>query len=168
MTCQTTCWIGRLSEASGSWWPLRWVALKQQHSQKDTRNVAQRDMWAALHELEEQTRDAVYQQLGEAATRFTTAEQVAGAVGTTNGAAVAALPHRLQMRSLVLATKLFIPHFRKLDQHFAHTPRAPFFRYVLAHETRDRRAGQTSAHPPRRSAPTSRSAARQSSAVNEC
>jgi hypothetical protein len=38
------------------------------------------------------------------------------------------------MRSLVVATKPFIPHFRKLDQHFADGPRAAFFDYVLAHE----------------------------------
>ena len=60
-----------------------------------------------------------------------TAERVANTVGTANGAAVTVVPHRLQMRSLVIATKLFIPHFRKLDQHFAdggqpHLARAPF------------------------------------------
>jgi hypothetical protein len=49
-------------------------------------------------------------------------------------AAVTVLPHQLQMRSLVVATKPFIPHFRKLDQHFADGPRAAFFDYVLAHE----------------------------------
>jgi hypothetical protein len=37
------------------------------------------------------------------------------------------------MRSLVVATKPFIPHFRKLDQHFADGPRAAFFHYVLAY-----------------------------------
>ena len=34
---------------------------------------------------------------------------------------------------LVAATKPFIPHFRKLDRHFADGPRAAFFDYVLAH-----------------------------------
>jgi hypothetical protein len=47
---------------------------------------------------------------------------------------VTVLPHQLQMRSLVVATKPFIPHFRRLDQHFADGPRAAFFHYVLAHE----------------------------------
>jgi hypothetical protein len=38
------------------------------------------------------------------------------------------------MRSLVVATKPFIPYLRKLDPHFADGPRAEFFGYVLAHE----------------------------------
>jgi hypothetical protein len=97
-------------------------------------NAVQRAIWAALHELELQTRNAVYQQLGHAAARYTTAGRLAKTVGTANGAAVTMLPHQLQMHSLVVATKLFIPHFRKLDQHFADGPRAAFFHYVLAHE----------------------------------
>jgi len=103
-------------------------------AERHARNGAERAIWAALHELELQTRDAVYGQLGDAAARFTTTERVANTVGTGNGAAVTVLPHQLQMRSLVLATKPFIPHFRKLDQHFADGPRAAFFHYVLAHE----------------------------------
>src|ERR1700730_11837516 len=103
-------------------------------AKRGARAAAERAIWAALHELELQTRDAVYEQLGDAAARFATAERVANTVGTANGAAVTVLPHQLQMRSLVVATKPFIPHFRKLDQHFADGPRAAFFRYVLAHE----------------------------------
>jgi len=103
-------------------------------AERHARNAAERAIWAALHELELQTRDAVYEQLGDAATRFTTTERVANAFGMGNGAAVTVLPHQLQMRSLVLATKPFIPHFRKLDHHFADGRRAAFFRYVLAHE----------------------------------
>lgn len=106
------------------------AAFAEQHA----RHPAERAVWAALHALELQTRDAVYQQLGDVAGRFSTATRVATTVGTANGAAVTILPHRLQMRSLVVATKPFIPHFRKLDQHFAGGRRAPFFRYVLAHE----------------------------------
>jgi hypothetical protein len=103
-------------------------------AERHARNAAERAIWAALHELELQTRDAVYEQLGDAAARFATAERVSNTVGTANGAAVTVLPHQLQMRSLVVATNAFIPHFRKLDQHFADGPRAAFFRYVLAHE----------------------------------
>jgi hypothetical protein len=100
-------------------------------AERHARNAAERATWAALHELELQTRDAVLEQLGDAAARFTTAERVAKTVGTANGAAVTVLPHQLQMRSLVLATKAFIPHFQKLDQHFADGPRAAIFNYVL-------------------------------------
>jgi hypothetical protein len=39
------------------------------------RALADHDIWAALHDLELQTRDAVYEQLGDAAARFTTAER---------------------------------------------------------------------------------------------
>jgi hypothetical protein len=109
---------------------VRAAAFAERHARKP----AERTIWAALHQLELQTRDAVYQQLGDAAARFTTTEQIATTVGTANGAAVTALPHRLQMHSLVMATKPFVRHFRKLDQHFADGPRAAFFHYVLAHE----------------------------------
>jgi hypothetical protein len=101
---------------------------------RHARNASQRQIWAALHELERQTRDAIYEELGDTAGRFATAARVANASGTANGAAVTVLPHRLQMRSLVMATKPFLPHFRKLHRHFAGGPRAEFFNYVLAHE----------------------------------
>ena len=71
-------------------------------------------IWAALHELELQPREAVYEQLGDATARFTTAERVANTVGMANGAAVTVLPHQLQMRSLVVATKPFIPQRRSI------------------------------------------------------
>jgi hypothetical protein len=103
-------------------------------AERHARNAAERDIWAALHELELQTRDAVYEQLGDGAARFTIAERVANTVGMASAAAVTVLPHQFQMRSLVIATKPFIPHFRKLDQHFADSPRAAFFNYVVAHE----------------------------------
>ncbi|MGO8963719.1 hypothetical protein [Mycobacterium sp.] len=103
-------------------------------AERHARDAAQRRIWAVLHELERQTRDAIYDRLGDTAGRFATAARIANASGTANGAAVMALPHRLQMRSLVVATKPFLPHFRKLDRHFAGSPWAAFFHYVLAHE----------------------------------
>jgi hypothetical protein len=103
-------------------------------AERHARNASERSVWAALHELELQTRDAVYEQLGEAGARFSTTQRVAHTVGTANGAAVTVLPRQLQMRSLVVATKPFVPHFRKLGRHFADGPRAAFFGYVLAHE----------------------------------
>ena len=103
-------------------------------AERHASNAAQRQIWALLHELERQTRDAIYDRLGDTAGRFAMAARVANASGTANGAAVTVLPHRVQMRSLVMATKPFLPHFRKLDRHFADTPGATFFHYVLAHE----------------------------------
>ncbi|HME75331.1 MAG TPA: hypothetical protein VKI00_06605 [Mycobacterium sp.] len=103
-------------------------------AERHARNAQEREIWAALRELEEQTRIAVYDQLGGAAARFATTERLASMVGPASGAAVTVLPHRLQMRSLVIATKPFMRHFRKLDAHFANSSRAAFFSYVLAHE----------------------------------
>jgi hypothetical protein len=103
-------------------------------AERHAHNAPQRQVWAVLHELERQTRDAIYDRLGDTAARFATAARLANASGTANGAAVTVLPHRLQMRSLVVATKLFLPHFRKLDRHFAGTSSAAFFHYVLVHE----------------------------------
>ena len=103
-------------------------------AERHARTPAQRQIWAALHELERQTRDATYDRLGDTAGRFAAAAHVADAGGLANGVAVAALPQRLQMRSLVMATKPFLPHFRRLDRYFAATAQAGFFRYVLEHE----------------------------------
>jgi hypothetical protein len=103
-------------------------------AKRHARNAAERVIWAALHELELQTRDVVFEKLGDAAVRFTASERVAKTVGAANGAAVTVLPHQLQMRSLVVATKPFIPHLQKLDQYFADGPRAAFFHNVPAHE----------------------------------
>lgn len=103
-------------------------------AERHARNAAQREIWAALHELERQTRDATYDRLGDTAGRFATAAHLANAGGAANGVAVTALPHRLQMHSLIMATKPFLPHFRRLDRYFATTSQAAFFRYVLAHE----------------------------------
>lgn len=103
-------------------------------AERHARNPAQRATWAALHALELQTRDAVYQQLGDAALRFAATERFATTVGVANAAAGTVLPHRLQIRSLITATKPFVRQFRKLDHHFTGSPRAAFFHYVLAHE----------------------------------
>jgi hypothetical protein len=103
-------------------------------AERHARNAAERTTYAALHALELQTRDAVYQYLGDTAARFAATERFATAVGTANAAAGTFLPHRMQMRSLIMATKPFVRTFRKLDQHFADSPHAAFFGYVLAHE----------------------------------
>jgi hypothetical protein len=103
-------------------------------AERHARTARDRTIWAALHELEDQTLAAVYEHLGDDAARFATTEWLANTVGAASGAAVAVLPHQLQMRSLVIVTKLFVPHFRKLDEHFAGSSRAAFFSYVLAHE----------------------------------
>jgi hypothetical protein len=100
-------------------------------AERHARTARDRTIWAALHELEDQTLAAVYEHLGDDAARFA---RLASTVGAASGAAVAVLPHQLQMRSLVIVTKLFVPHFRKLDEHFAGSSRTAFFSYVLAHE----------------------------------
>ena len=65
-------------------------------AERHAHNAAQRQIWAVLHELERQTRDAIYDRFGDTAARFATAARVANASGTANGAAVAVLPHRLR------------------------------------------------------------------------
>lgn len=103
-------------------------------AERYARNAAERTTYAALHALELQTRDAVYQHLGDTAARFAATGRFAAAIGIANAAAGTVLPHRMQMRSLMLATKPFVRTFHKLDQHFANSPYAAFFHYVLAHE----------------------------------
>jgi hypothetical protein len=114
------------SEVSGA----RAAGFAERHA----RNSRERSIWAALYELEEQTRVAVYEHLGDAAASFTTTERIAKQLGNVSGAAVAIMPHQLQMRALVMATKPFVPHFRRLEKHFAASSRSAFFSYVLAHE----------------------------------
>jgi hypothetical protein len=66
-------------------------------AERHARNAAERTTYAALHALELQTRDAVYQYLGDTAARFAATERFAAAVGTANAAAGTFLPHRMQM-----------------------------------------------------------------------
>jgi hypothetical protein len=102
--------------------------------ERHARTKSDRRMWQALHALEEQTRDAVFARLGEDIDRFSRATQIARTAGLAGGSSLQVMPRPLQMRTLVLATKPFVPHFRRLDEHFAGSAQAPFFSYVLAHE----------------------------------
>jgi hypothetical protein len=103
-------------------------------AERRARTPADRHMWAALHELETQTRAAVFDRLDADVRRFQTSQQLARVVGIAGGAGMPVLPRRLQLRSVALGTKPFLPHFRRLDRHYADTPQAAFFSYVLAHE----------------------------------
>ena len=76
-------------------------------AERYARNAAERTTYAALHALELQTRDAGYQHLGDTAARFAATGRFAAAIGIANAAAGTVLPHRMQMRSLMLATKPF-------------------------------------------------------------
>jgi hypothetical protein len=103
-------------------------------AERHARSPSDRRMWQALHALEEQTRDGVFDQLGENVDRFGRAARMARAAGTASGSSLWLMPRPLQLRALVLGTKPFLPHFRRLDEHFAGSAKAPFFSYVLAHE----------------------------------
>jgi len=104
------------------------VAERLAHNRRD------REVWSALHELERQTRAAVFDVLGEHVHHFVARDKLAGAVGVVSGSGLALLPRRLQMRALIEGTRPFMPPFERLVQHFAGTHRAEFFDYVLAHE----------------------------------
>jgi hypothetical protein len=103
-------------------------------AERHARTSSDRRMWEVLHALEEQTRKAVFARLGEDINRFSRAASAARAAGAAGGAGLWVMPRPLQMRSLVLGTKAFVPHFRRLSEHFADSSQAPFFDYVLAHE----------------------------------
>ncbi|HKV20597.1 MAG TPA: hypothetical protein VJR50_16300 [Mycobacterium sp.] len=104
-------------------------------ARRAARTPADRTMWEALHALEVKTRAAVYENLGAVAERFAPWRRTTQALGTTSGAGLAALPLRMQMHSLTTATTLFLPRFRRLHNHFRGTDLAPFFEFVVAHET---------------------------------
>ena len=103
-------------------------------ARRHARNARDRHMWDALHELEMQTRAAIYEHLGDGVGRFARAERFADLAGSASGAALHVLPQPLQMQALVLGTKPFLRHFRKLNDHFADSQHASLFGYVLAHE----------------------------------
>ena len=104
------------------------IAERHAHVPRD------RQMWQALHALEEQTREAIFTRLGEEIDGFARSARIARAAGTASGAGLWLMPRRLQMQSVALGTKPFIAHFRRLEQHFAGSAHGPFFHYVLAHE----------------------------------
>ncbi|TRW77902.1 hypothetical protein FK535_26290 [Mycolicibacterium sp. 018/SC-01/001] len=98
------------------------------------KDSADRTMWEVLHALEVTTKAAVYDNLGDIAEQVMPWRRTTEALGTTNGAGLALLPHHMQMRALTAATKLFLPRFEKLHNHFHGTDLAPFFAFVVAHE----------------------------------
>lgn len=98
------------------------------------RKSSEKNMWAALHELETQTHNAVLEALGDEAQLFVSREKVAAASGAAAGAGLAALPRRLRFHALAEGTRIFVPRFRKLADHFDGTRWGPFFHYVLEHE----------------------------------
>jgi hypothetical protein len=103
-------------------------------AERHARTPADRHLWGALHELETQTRLAVFARLSADIDRLRANQHLAKAVGVASGAAMPMLPKRLQLRSVVLGAKPFLSHFERLNAHFAATPDAAFFAYVLAHE----------------------------------
>jgi hypothetical protein len=103
-------------------------------AERHGRTPADRHLWAALYELETQTRAAVFDRLAAEVAQFRTSQRLATVVGVASGTAMPLLPRRLQLRSVVLGTMPFVPHFQRLDSHFADTPHSAFFGYVLAHE----------------------------------
>jgi hypothetical protein len=103
-------------------------------AERHERTNVDRRMWASLHALEEQTRDAVFARLGVNFDRLARAARVPRVAGMASASSLWVMPRKLQMRSLVLGTKPFVPHFRRLYEHFADSAQAPFLNYVLAHE----------------------------------
>lgn len=98
------------------------------------RKSSEKNMWAALHELETQTHSAVFEMLGDEAHRFIPRDKVAAASGVAAGMGLAALPRRLRFYALAEGTRVFVPRFQKLANHFNGTQWGPFFQYVLEHE----------------------------------
>ena len=84
--------------------------------------------------LKSRPRAAVFAKLGADIDRFGYRARVANVAGIASGSGLWLMPRPLQLRSLVLGTKPFALHFRRLDDHFADSAQAPFFSYVLAHE----------------------------------
>ncbi len=103
-------------------------------AERHARTQHDRRIWQALHALEEQTRDAVFTRLGADIERFTRAARVGDISGLASGTGMSITPRGVQFRSLVLGTRPFVRHFRRLDDHFDGTSHGAFFRYVLAHE----------------------------------
>lgn len=98
------------------------------------RNGRERVTWETLHALEARTRAVVWDVLGEQIERFAAAERVARVSGAAAGYGLAAMPRFLQMRSLTVSTRAFLPDFVKLREHFAGGPTAEVFEFVVAHE----------------------------------
>lgn len=105
-------------------------------------SLTDRPLWAALHELERQTRAAALERLAPEVHAFNRSNRAGQLAGKASGNGMSALPRALQMRSVVTGTKPFMPHFKRLAAHFAGTERAPFFDYVVAHELAIAEAGR--------------------------
>jgi hypothetical protein len=92
------------------------------------------EAWHALHRLEVQTNCGVRLFIEHTGTQLATTHRLAEAAGTLGGAALNHLPWRMQLDSVRLATRRYLPAFQRLAAAFERSDHQPFFDYAVNHE----------------------------------
>ncbi|MGV9408877.1 hypothetical protein ACWDOP_03095 [Nocardia sp. NPDC003693] len=95
---------------------------------------AQRRAWNALHELEIRTNAGVGAFLDRTGLAIAHANSLASAAGTAGAVGLRVLPYGIQLRAVREGTTRYLPAFHRLAAHYAGSPEAAFFDYVLRHE----------------------------------
>lgn len=101
---------------------------------KVTTDDSRRAQLVALYQLEVQTKRGVRNFIERCELDLNTANAIAAGVGLAGGAFLHLMPEPIQLASLKLVSKRYLPAFRRLNDYYLGTEHWPFFDYVVAHE----------------------------------
>ncbi|WP_131815812.1 hypothetical protein [Mycobacteroides franklinii] len=98
------------------------------------REERQASAWASIHALEAQTNEETRKFLQHSGIEVNSSNRVAAKVGRIAAPPSVYWPWNVQLRSLRLATRRYLPVFQRLSEDFRGTPYQDFFEYVVDHE----------------------------------
>jgi hypothetical protein len=99
-----------------------------------TIDESRRAQWEALHQLEAQTNRAARDFIEGCELDLKTTNAVAVGMGSVSGTVLHLMPQHVQLASLKLTSKRYLPAFRRLAHYYRATEHSPLFDYVVAHE----------------------------------
>lgn len=101
-----------------------------------TREPSRQRGWELLHELEVRTDAGVtaFLRRHELTPPAALSTGLAGAAGSVGAHGLRWAPYAVQLDTVRLGTRRYLPAFRRLAEHFRGTDEAAFFDYVVRHE----------------------------------
>ncbi|MFV8047981.1 hypothetical protein [Mycobacterium sp. 48b] len=98
------------------------------------REERQEEAWRTIHALEAQTNEATRKFLQHSGVCVKPTNRLAGTAGRFAAPPSVYWPWRVQLHSLRLATRRYLPVFQRLSDAFYGTAHQDFFEYVVDHE----------------------------------
>lgn len=90
--------------------------------------------WDALHRLEIQTNHGVRRFIDHTGIGLSATQRLAQTAGAIGGSTMPHLPWQMQLKSVRLATRRYLPAFQRLATAFESSEYQVFFDYVVNHE----------------------------------